>query len=569
MKALQQQAIIGLLLVLSCFAHDQDQPRELENPRVQVVTTASDPNNLGLCEGDCDRDSHCQEGLYCFQRNNFQAVPGCNGGESDPSRTDYCVYKQPPEPTQSPVSTPTETPSPLKTGKLTSYGASPPASKFPLGICEGDCDNDSHCETGLICFQRGRYEPVPGCIGTDVSKTDYCIDPNAVHTPVNEDDPIVTEYTPGKLTVRKIGLLLSEGLDARLVAISGQHVQNLDGSESSTPFHWRPDGAATFPDEREGNEGGWIYLSNSEMEETGQGGVGAITFDSAGNVLEYKMVLQGTTMNCGGGRTPWMTWVTCEEVNGRLGHVYQVDPTGERVAEKMVLGNEGGRWESFAYDVRNSQKPHFYVTEDHHEGALSRFTPTSPDWENQWEMLHGEGTIDYLQLDFDNSSNGGTFEWISDKEAARQNARDHYPKTEGIDIHDSELFFVCKGLRKIYTLNLDNNTWYRTSTVSGLFDGQPDQLQRILQNPIDLLYFTEEGGVDAGIHARDEHARFYTIMESPVYPGETTGLSLSPDGRFMYVAYQDVGKLFCLWRRDGQPFGAEHLDVKFHEAQQG
>ena len=116
----------------------------------------------------------------------------------------------------------------------------------------------------------------------------------------------------------------------------------------------------------------------------------------------------------------------------------------------------------------------------------------------------------------------------------------------------------------IYTLNLDDNTWFRESTVSGLFDGHPDQLARILQNPRDLLYFTEEGGRDAGIHARDEQARFYTIMESPHYPGETSGLSLSPDGRFMYVAYQDVGKLFCLWRRDGLPFGAEHLDVKFH-----
>jgi hypothetical protein len=44
---------------------------------------------------------------------------------------------------------------------------------------------------------------------------------------------------------------------------------------------------------------------------------------------------------------------------------------------------------------------------------------------------------------------------------------------------------------------------------------------------------------------------------------------LSPDGRFMYVAYQDVGKLFCLWRLDGKVFGAERLDVKYHDAQQG
>ena len=101
--------------------------------------------------------------------------------------------------------------------------------------------------------------------------------------------------------------------------------------------------------------------------------------------------------------------------------------------------------------------------------------------------------------------------------------------------------------------------------MSGLFDGQPDQMKRILTDPRDLLYFTEESGVDAGVHARNANARFYMILENPVFPGETTGLSLSPDGRFMYVSYQDVGKLFSIWRRDGKAFNAEHLDVKYHD----
>ena len=594
MRAIHQQTIITLLSALSCFAHDHDQLRELENSRVKVVTTANNPTNLGLCEGDCDIDSHCGDGLYCFQRKEFQMVPGCKGGDSDSSRTDYCVYKPEtapppvstshlaPSPTLTPVSTPFPEPAPTETAsptnapsgfaaavKLTSYGGSPPASKFPLQICQGDCDNDSHCEANLICFQRDKYELVPGCIGTDSSKTDYCIRPNAIHrTPAPDNSSIVTEYTPGKLTVQKVGLLLSEGLDARLIATSGQTVAYGDGSRSPAPFHFRPDAAATFPDTRVNNPGGWVYVSNSEMPETGEGGAGSLTFDKDGNILDYKMLLDGTTMNCGGGRTPWMTWVSCEELE-RTGKLYQVDPTGQREPQIMTLGSDGGRWESFAYDVRDLSKPHFCVTEDHHKGALARFTPDSPDWNNPWGMLHSEGKIHYLQLNFDSTSNGGTFEWIIEKETARQNARDHYPQTEGIDVHGSELLFVCKGLKMIYTLNVDNQTWHRTSTVSGLFDGQPDQLQRILQNPADLLYFTEEGGVDAGIHARDEYARFYTILESQVYPGETTGLSLSPDGRFMYVAYQDVGKVFCTWRRDGRPFGAEHLDVKFHGGQEG
>ena len=161
----------------------------------------------------------------------------------------------------------------------------------------------------------------------------------------------------------------------------------------------------------------------------------------------------------------------------------------------------------------------------------------------------------------------GTFTWTTDLNAARQNAFALYPNTEGIDAREGKLLFVSKVRKAIFTLDLQLGTWFVSSTVSGLFDGQPDQIQRLLGDSRDLLYFTEEGGRDAGIHARDKDSRFYTIMESPLYPGETTGLALSPDGKFMYVAYQSVGLLFTLFRKDGQSFEAEHLDVKYHHQQ--
>jgi hypothetical protein len=59
-----------------------------------------------------------------------------------------------------------------------------PAEAFPLGKCQGDCDNDSECEQGLSCFQRDGTEDVPGCVGIDNSRTDYCYDP--------KDDQAVT-----------------------------------------------------------------------------------------------------------------------------------------------------------------------------------------------------------------------------------------------------------------------------------------------------------------------------------------------------------------------------------------
>jgi hypothetical protein len=46
-------------------------------------------------------------------------------------------------------------------------------------MCQGDCDSDADCEDGLICFQRGSLEEVPGCLGAgdvaDSYSTDVCI----------------------------------------------------------------------------------------------------------------------------------------------------------------------------------------------------------------------------------------------------------------------------------------------------------------------------------------------------------------------------------------------------------
>lgn len=33
----------------------------------------------------------------------------------------------------------------------------------PCGRCIGDCDGDHQCQPGLKCFQRHRFEAIPGC----------------------------------------------------------------------------------------------------------------------------------------------------------------------------------------------------------------------------------------------------------------------------------------------------------------------------------------------------------------------------------------------------------------------
>jgi hypothetical protein len=259
------------------------------------------------------------------------------------------------------------------------------------------------------------------------------------------------------------------------------------------------------------------------------------------------------------------------------GKIYQVDPTGVRPAELTTMGSDGGggRWEAFAYDIRDPQFPRFFATEDANKGTTRRFTPDKglSYWKKDpWKMLHGNGTMDYLMITpYDNQTEqaGGTYNWTSDLEKARTNARSYYPQSEGIAVDGNFMYITTKGIKQLFIFDLDSNTYVNGTTVHGLFDGKPDQLTRTINSntssSLNLLYFCEEGGANAGVHARDGQGRFFTILESPTYKDETTGLSFSPDGKHMYVAYQVNGFLFDVWRDDGQPFDAKTLNVKYHQ----
>jgi hypothetical protein len=195
--------------------------------------------------------------------------------------------------------------------------------------------------------------------------------PAPVPPPPPPTPPTAVTYRPGSLYLHAAtSLYLSTGLSVKVIAQSGQYVRYHNGTVSTLPFHAMPDGAATYPI---ANTGGWIYVSNSEVPpRNGTGGVGAITFDRLGNVVDYKMLLNNTKMNCGGGKTSWGAWISGEE-HPHTGRIWQVDPFGKRPAVAITMGDTNkGLFESFAYDDRNIQQPRFFATKDHLNGALRR-----------------------------------------------------------------------------------------------------------------------------------------------------------------------------------------------------
>jgi hypothetical protein len=63
-----------LIFADKVYANDEDHYMPRAMKQIRLVTKSNNPLNLGECQGDCDKDNHCANGLICFQRNPNQSV---------------------------------------------------------------------------------------------------------------------------------------------------------------------------------------------------------------------------------------------------------------------------------------------------------------------------------------------------------------------------------------------------------------------------------------------------------------------------------------------------------------
>jgi hypothetical protein len=290
-------------------------------------------------------------------------------------------------------------------------------------------------------------------------------------------------YRPGALVSEYEGVKFAQGLKARVIARTGNFVTfdspNAITAVSSIRFHDEPDGAAIYPLPN----GEYVYVSNSELTSK-RGGVFGLYFDAKGGIKDYKQLLFNTSQNCNGGMTPWGSWVSCEEIPG--GQCWQVDPTGVRAPQQTKMGGlAGGQFEAFVVDNRDPLAPVFYVTEDKSDGALRRFRPSTQT--AGWDMLHGEGVLDYLNL-FPN----GTFEWTTNLTIARTAAYNYFRNSEGILHRNGEIWFVAKITKEIIILKVDGFTWkksgLRTTTLAN--GGKINSIDQFTTMDTNLIYVT-------------------------------------------------------------------------------
>jgi secreted PhoX family phosphatase len=192
--------------------------------------------------------------------------------------------------------------------------------------------------------------------------------------------------------------------------------------DDGTSLRGRHDGMGAF----EGPNGNVVLIRNHEINAPGtpmgdpataydamaQGGTTTIEVTPTGDVVGSHTSLNGTQMNCSGGRMPWGSWITCEEtINGpdvgpdftgasniplqqRHGFIFEVPVEGSASGEPIT---KAGRFahEAVSFDPVGGI---LYLTEDNFgfPSGFYRYIPATNPMETG--MLDNAGTLQMLAV---------------------------------------------------------------------------------------------------------------------------------------------------------------------------
>lgn len=321
------------------------------------------------------------------------------------------------------------------------------------------------------------------------------------------------------------GLRLPSGFTSRVVARTGR--EPVPG-KSAYRWHLAPDGGATFATV----DDGWIYVSNSEVGGSG-GGVGALRFEASGELSDAYAILSGSTTNCAGGRTPWGTWLSCEEVSNGL--VHECDPTGKRPAiVRPTLGRF--RHEAAAIDLAAR---HVYLSEDERDGRFYRFAAKGTLPSGALDL--SSGVLEVAEL------TRGEVVWheVADPTFSRGTPTRKQVATstpfdggEGLWFHEGRVYLSTKGDERVWEYDT------RSRHMRVLYD--PKTAKNPILRAVDNL--TGSGGGDVLVAEDGDDLQLVAILPDgdlrPLaqivgHPGsEVTGPAFSPSGNRLYFSSQ-------------------------------
>ncbi|MBW3567403.1 MAG: PhoX family protein [Proteobacteria bacterium] len=321
------------------------------------------------------------------------------------------------------------------------------------------------------------------------------------------------------------GLLLPDGFTARIIARSGHPVL----ASSGAIWHGAPDGGAVFSTE----DGGWIYVSNSEMRNSA-GGASAIRFDATGGIIDAYPILSGTSFNCAGGPTPWNTWLSCEEVSN--GRVWECDPYGN--ASARVLPALGVfMHEAVAVDPHSMR---LYLTEDRPDGRLYRFTPSRV--ENDIPDLES-GLLEVAEA---SALPNGNITWhtVPDPSGAIEATRYQVPEStafaggEGAWYAEGVVYFTTKHDNRVWALEVGNNRLTLVYDNDLLADPVLVGVDNVTVSQQGTVYVAEDGGNMQIVAITPQQQVFPVLQILGHGQSEVTGPAFDAGGTRLYFSSQ-------------------------------
>ncbi|TDC63057.1 DUF839 domain-containing protein [Actinomadura sp. GC306] len=313
------------------------------------------------------------------------------------------------------------------------------------------------------------------------------------------------------------------------------------------------------------------------------GGTTTLEVDRNGNLLSQYVSIAGTAVNCAGGRTPWGTWLTCEETEGFNGEtkshgwVFEVDPYGGRTEPVPLTALGRFAHEAVAVDPHTNVA---YLTEDASRpfGLFFRFRPRA--YRGGHHSYRAGGKLEALRVpgvpDLSLVTEPGTrlpARWVDvpDPLAKQTSIRKQFEdekitrsqKLEGAWWGHGKAYFVASfsstdsgaagdHAGQVWTYDPRRNEVELKLIFKpgGRFDG-PDN---ITVSPYGGgVILAEDGDGEQYLVGTTRRDRPFAMARNALNGSEFTGVTFSPDGRVLFFNRQsDPGATFAVtgpWHR--------------------